>query len=184
MVVTNRQGKYILTILVFLLVSCLSVFGGTIQWRYKIRKFVEENIVMGFSDASGNAITSYSIDLSKDLENSQVFLSVTTNKVNPYTLKVSFSAMKHSNDSTSTFLGFYKARISDLITYSVGDLDYRDVVFTSADDVVVSFSGDNSDDANNTVSFYYPISFDFSDYIEDYGAGDYVGTITVEVASE
>ena len=184
MVITRRQRKYILSVLIFSLFSCLLVFGGTIQWRYKIRKFVEENIILGFSDASGTALTTYAINLEKNLNNSQVFLFVTTNKVNPYTLSVSFSTMKHANDSSSTFFGFYKARILDVITNEPGAPDYKDIVFSSVDDVVVSFQGENSDNANNTVSFYYPISFDFSEYIEDYMAGDYVGTITVEVASE
>lgn len=174
----------VLILLVFFSLTVAFAETGTIQWRYKIRKIVEENIILSFTDNVGNTISSYSLDLDKDLSYGQVHLRVLTNKVNPYTLMLTFSTMTQAGDSGATFFGFYKARVSDILTYSSGDLSYRDIVFSSADDETVSFSGDVSNSASNTVSFYYPISFDFSDYIESYSAGTYSGTITVEVATE
>lgn len=155
---------------------------GTIQWRYKIRKFVEENIVFTFTDNSGDAISSFEINMEKDLSYSQIHLLISTNKVNAYSVKMTFSPMAKRGETGT--IGLYKARISDIVTYSSGDSDYRDIEFTSEENVVITFPGDISNSANNTVSFYYPISFDFSDYIDSYTVGSYVGTIVVEVVPE
>ena len=173
--------KKVITVLILLVIvfSYVSAESGIIQWRYKIHKFVEEGITLGFTDLTGNPIDTYSLNTEKTLSNAQIHLSVVTNKMAAYTLALSFTPLV--NEASSTY-GLYKARVTDIITFEGSEADFRDVVFTGLDPVRVSFPGDVSDDASNTISFFYPISFDFSDYIADYGTGTYTGTITVEVA--
>lgn len=154
--------------------------SGTIQWRYKIRKFVEEDITLGFTDLNGANISSFEINTEKTLSNAQIHLSVVTNKVNGYTLRLSFTPLM---DQSGTQFGLYRARVSDIITFEGSEADFRDIVFTELETQSITFPGDTSDDANNMITVYYPISFDFSGYIDDYSAGVYTGTITVEVAA-
>lgn len=180
---SNILKKTILILLFASVFSCLYAEMGYIQWRYKLKKYVEESISISFTDLHGNQITTYGVDCSKDLGMPQIQLEVNTNKTTDYNLKLTFSAMKHSDGGDVSFFGYYKARITDIIRLSQSDLDYRDVEFTSPSDVSVTFPGDCSNNANNILSFYYPIAFDFSDYLEDYGAGSFGGTIRAEVAT-
>lgn len=168
----------LLLVIIFSYVSASDV--GIIQWRYKIRKFIEEDITLGFTDLNGASITSYEISADKTLTNAQVHLSVITNKVNGYTLKLYFTPMM-SEDGTK--FGFYRARVSDIITFEGSEADFRDIVFTGAETESVSFPGDTSDDASNMITVFYPISFDFSEYYANYDPGIYSATITVEVAT-
>lgn len=174
--------RKILTFLLILIMVFSYAFAdvGIIQWRYKIRKFVEEDITLGFTDLNGEPITSFDLNTEKTLSNAQIHLSVITNKVNDYTLKLSFTPLV---DESGESLGFYRARISDIITFSGSEADFRDVVFTDNEPSSVLFPGDTSDDANNMITVFYPISFDFSEYVSNYGTGRYSGTITVEVAT-
>ena len=175
--------KKALTVLLLLVMVFSYVFAsdvGIIQWRYKIRKFIEEDITLGFTDLNGVSISSYELSMEKALNNAQIHLSVVTNKVNNYTLTLEFTPLL---DETGTQLGYYKARVSDIITFEGSEADFRDVTLNSSNPSRVSFPGDTSDDASNMISFFYPISFDFSDYMELYDSGIYSGTITVEVAT-
>ena len=175
--------KKVLMIALLILIAFSYVFAsdvGIIQWRYKIRKFIEEDITLGFTDLNGVTISSYELSMEKALNNAQIHLSVVTNKVNNYTLTLEFTPLL---DETGTQLGFYKARVSDIITFEGSEADFRDVTLNSSSSSRVSFPGDTSDDASNMISVFYPISFDFSEYIESYDSGVYSGTITVEVAT-
>ena len=172
--------KKVLTIILILILTFSYIFAdaGIIQWRYKIRKFIEEDITLGFTDLNGASITSYELNTDRTLTNAQVHLSVITNKVNSYTLKLSFTPMMNEE---GTQFGFYRARVSDIITFEGSEADFRDIVFTGVETESVSFPGDTSDDASNMITVFYPISFDFSDYLADYETGTYSASITVEV---
>ena len=175
--------KKALTVILLLVMVFSYVFSsdvGIIQWRYKIRKFIEEDITLGFTDLNGVSISSYELSMEKALNSAQVHLSVITNKVNNYTLRLSFTPMM--NEEGTQFC-FYRARVSDIITFEGSEADFRDISFTGVETESVSFPGDTSDDASNMITVFYPISFDFSDYVEDYNTGTYSATITVEVAT-
>jgi len=168
-----KKGLLLVLLLVFLSQFCVFADTGTIQYKYVLNKHVDENIELSFANLNNNAITTYAVDSKKTLSSPQVQLAVSTNKVNSYKLKLTFSVMT-SSDS----YGFYKARVFDMI-----DAEYMDISFESVSNVSITFTGDTSHDGNTTITAYYPIAFDFTDYISDYGAGNYSATIKVEVSN-
>ena len=155
------------------ILSCLNADTGTISYKYILNKYVEESIALSFVDLNGSEISTYAVDSSKTISSPQVQLSIYTNKVNSYNLKLTFSMM-----TCSEYYGYYDARIYDTL-----NAEYLDTSFSSAGSTSITFTGDTSSDGNTFITVYYPIAFDFTKYLSDYSSGSYSATITVEVAT-
>ena len=158
------------------------------MWRYKLVKFVEEEVSVSFTSNEGIQIAEKSLNMEATLSSSQINLHVRTNAVNPYSLKLTFSLLRQTNAQTGeVLLGYYDARVIDVPTYpdpeTGTNYDYMDIVFNSTSNVWVEFRGENSYDAGTYITVDYPISFDLTKYVDSYSAGTYTGTIQVEVIS-
>ena len=169
----------IIIVLALAVSLCLFALTGNYEFKYKLTRTTTVGVTWIFTDSSGNRITAQAIDLSKGLTEPQIQLVISTNKTDPYNITLTFNALTPDGASGSSFLGHYKARISDIYdTPSV-----RNVVFasSSSESVSTTFPGDTSNYAGTTISQAYPIAFDFSDYIDSYETGTFSGTIVVEV---
>ena len=152
--------------------------SGTISFKYKIYKYVADVVNLGFTNAgTEDSISTYPIDVLKDLSEPQVRLRVETNMIRSYNISLTFSPMHYADGSSPVFYWKYKARIGNT------PIDVEDVVFTSGDSVTRVFPGDYGNDGKVFICTYYPISFDFSEYIGTYDTGSFSATIIVEVIS-
>ncbi len=158
--------------------SYVSADTGTISFKYKIYKYVADVVNLGFTNIDNeDSISTYPIDVLKDLSEPQVRLRVDTNMIRSYNISLTFSPMHFADGSSPNLYWKYKAKIGN--TSIVLD----DVVFTSGDSVTRVFPGDYGNDGKVFICTYYPISFDFSDYISTYDTGSFSATIIVEVIS-
>ncbi len=177
------KAAIILLIVVF---SCAFAANDiNIQWKYKLNKFVEENYTLSFIDYAGNIVSNLAVDTQKGISSPQVRLKVTTNKVRSFSINITFSPMRSLQGSANydaSFCGHYQARVSDLFQDSIQDPDHKDAYVISDESVMLTIPGETTNNANNTITFYYPLSFNFQDYIEDYPVGSYTSTITVEIS--
>ncbi|MCQ2412485.1 MAG: hypothetical protein MJ057_05965 [Sphaerochaetaceae bacterium] len=179
--------KRFLSILIFLFVitGFIAAESGNIQFRYKLNKYVPEYVEVGFTDTSKKAITTYELDLSKRTDSMQVFLAVNTNKATDYTLNLTFFPMRSDDPSDPTFLGRYKAMVfdEDYVVLETSSTD-NTLLVDDANGVSIAFEGAQVLNASKVNTFYYPISFDFTNYIEDYAVGTFTGSILVEVTTQ
>ncbi len=181
--VKNCVVKKNLFVLIFLfaLLLGLPATSGTYTLRFIYFNSVAKNSYLFFTDASEDkkSITTQAMNISKTLSASdvQVYLGTTTNMNTDYYISLTFGLMYSSTDTEGKY---YKAQVwsTDGLT-SKGIADVKDSTKRS-----VKFLGDKVEDATKTSDFYYPISFQFSDYIGEYDEGSYSATITAEVTSE
>ncbi len=172
--------------LLFVVFSCAFAANDiNVQWKFKLNKYVEESYTLSFVNNSGSSITTLPIDVQKGINTPQTRLKVVTNKVRSFSINLSFSPMRCVQGSANydaAFFGSYQARISDLFQDSNQDPDHKDAYVTTNESASLTIPGESTNNANNTITVYYPISFSFQDYIEDYPAGSYEASITVEVS--
>lgn len=170
----------LVSILILLVLSCAFADAEYVRFKYKIRKSVANIVELGFTDLALRDIDTHPVDLSGKLNNEQVMFCLTTNKTTSYQIRLTFLPLV--GDYNSDFYGYYKVRVLDPdyapITRGSGD---NSLTVSSVSGSSVTFEGYTVSNASNVGTFYYPISFDFSDYLEDYPADDLTGTIRVEV---
>ena len=159
---------------------------------------------------SHSDVTQLDLDTAKGLAEPQVIVAFETRYIYGFNFWLKFSRMTTSG---TAFRGEYKVRIYDRyfyknfnnITTGSDSLDYSnssvgitlyDASFVSDDGQGGSTSLDNIEVViafpNMTLGgsdkgrerWMYPIAFDFSDYISSYPAGDYSGTVTLEVIAQ
>ncbi len=179
--------KRVIVAIVSLLVVFSCAFAANninIQWKYKINKFVAESYSFVFVDYSGEPITRYSVDTGKGISSPQIQLKVITNKVRSYSVDISFGPMRlvQGNSYDPTFFGSYQARVSGLFQETNSDPAFKNAFVTTSESQVLTIPGETSNNANNTLTAYYPIAFSFQDYIEDYPVGSFEAAVTVEIS--
>ena len=159
------------------------------------------NVNAGRFALNHSAIQEMNMDNSKDLSQPQVIVAFETRYIYSFSFWLKFSPMTSEG---SDFKGKYKATVYEKIYYdtynkTIADSDslYLSESLTAytimfPDDGPVApvslrmeFPAMSSIGASKTgrERWMYPISFDFSDYLSSYPAGEYTATITVEVNS-
>lgn len=180
---------------------------------YSIDPSTEWNTGLNAGDftLSHSDVAQRNLDISKGLTEPQVIVAFETRYIYGFNFWLKFSKMTAPGTS---FKGKYKVRIYDRyfytnfnrVTTGSHSLDYSsenpsgvsvyDRAFDSSDgqggsvsfeniEVVIAFPEmtlGRSDHGRER--WMYPIAFDFSDYISGYPAGDYTGTITLEVIAQ
>jgi len=169
--------KGLLAFLIILIVSFYAFAGTTITsplwFKFAITRIVPESYVLSFTGTDkGDNISTKKIDTDLDCSTAQAYLKVYTNKVNSYSLKLSFNMMVSDLDSSVKY--GYEVQAFDL-----ENEDYKKTV--NSDQTSITMVGPNSISASSFITNYYPISFDFNNFLSYYGSGSYTGTITVEV---
>ena len=183
----KRNGISFIAILIVLFLSIFSAFAETVvvYFKYFFMRSVQQSINdIYFTDSKNTRITGYQIDLTKGLSTPQVKAAVYTNRsTGTYTISLTFTPLKVLDNEMPDFWGKYKTTVYRYVNDDLSAIETIDVNVESLDGKSVSFTGDNSPSADDNVTFYYPISFDFADYIDDYPAKKLTGTIRVEVAT-
>lgn len=146
-----------------------------------------------------SAIQEMNMDNSKNLSQPQVIVAFETRYIYSFYFWLRFSPMTSEG---SDFKGKYEATVYEKIfydTYTVGNSEML-VLTESHTAHLVEFPDEGpvvpvslrlefpamssrGSGANGRERWMYPISFDFSDYLSSYPAGEYTATITVEVNS-
>lgn len=177
--------RRLLSILLLLFVSSLAFAdSGNIQFRYKINKYVAEHVDLSFTDSSKKQISTYEIDLTKQLDYTQVYLAINTNATNDYSLTLKFFPMESDDPSSPAFVGCYKVMVfdTDFVALETPNQDST-LEVNDISGCTITFDGAKVQDASRLETFYFPITFDFTDYIDDYPEGTFSGSITVEVTT-
>ncbi len=129
----DLHGQYIYSVI------CERRFRN--YFLYKIYKYVADVVNLGFTNTgTEDSISTYPIDVLKDLSEPQVRLRVETNMIRSYNISLTFSPMHYADGSSPVFYWKYKARIGNT------PIDVEDVVFTSGDSVTRVFPGDYGND--------------------------------------
>ena len=170
-------------ILVALSFACAT--SGTYNLRYIYYRYVEKKVLLFFTDMDREHVPSKALDLSLGLDASdaQVYLVCTTNEKSAYYINLTFNPMQRTDTVTNVINRvdyYYKARV-----WSFGEnpsaLGTVDV--SSEQNRTVKFVGATVSNGSTVEDFYYPISFSFSDFIEDYAEGSFVATVIAEVTA-
>lgn len=172
-------------ILLMMITCAFAAESGNIQFRYKINKYVAEHVDPGFVDTSMRPISTYEIDLSKHLDYTQVYLAVTTNATSDYALTLKFFPMKNNDPQDASFVGCYKVMVfdTDFVALETNAPDST-LLVNDTNGCAITFDGANVQNASKQETFYFPITFDFANYIEDYAVGTFTGSILVEVTTQ
>ncbi len=183
----KRYSIGIIAILIVLSLSIFSVFAetGVVEFKYFFVRSVNQSINdIYFTDMRDTRITGHQIDLTQDLSTPQVKTAIYTNRsTGSYTISLTFSPLQVIENEMPDFWGKYKTTVYRYVGGELTAIGTLDVNTDSTTGKSISFTGDNSPSADDNVTFYYPISFDFADYIDDYPAKKLTGTIRVEVAT-
>lgn len=179
--------RKMIIVLCFLVFSYLLLFAetGIVEFKYFFLRPVDQSISdFYFTDMRENRITGHQIDISKDLTYPQVNAAIYTNRTTgTYTVTLTFTPLQLVEDAMPDFWGMYKSTVYRYVNDELTAIGTVDVDVESNSGKSISFTGDNSSSADINMTFYYPISFDFSDYLEDYPAGRLEGSISIEVAT-
>ena len=191
----NVEEKFVkkcligLTIIMFYsFFSLFAVETGSVEFKYWFINEVSESVSdMYFTNTSKQRIDACPLDVASSLNDPQLYAAVYSNvSATNYSVTLSFSTLKKTDENK---YGYYKAkvyRLSDLGTLSeisYDNIESRTIEVTNNESPTsVSFPLDKTQNSTNQ-TFYYPIAFQFSDYIGSYENGSYSGTILIEVAA-
>ena len=92
--------------------------------------------------------------------------------------------MESDDPSSPAFVGCYKVMVfdNDFVALETPNQDST-LEVNDIRGCTIIFDGAKVQDASRLETFYFPITFDFTDYIDDYPEGTFSGSITVEVTT-
>ena len=183
--------KCLVGLALFMIINVFSIFAvetGAIEFKYWFINAISESVSdMYFTNTSKQRINACPLDVASSLSDPQLYAAVYSNVSSTnYHVTLSFSTLKKTDENK---YGHYKAkvyRLSDLGTLTEISYDNNESrtidVTNNESPTSVSFPLDKTQNSTNQ-TFYYPIAFQFSDYIGSYENGSYSGTILIEVAA-
>ncbi len=169
--------------IMMLFLSCVSASSGSYDLRFVYYDYVEKNVYLFFTDTSKKSISNCEMNATKtlSLSDAQVYLASATNENSTYYISLTFSPMLRTDTNKDTTERYYKVTV-----WSAGDnpSELGTVDVQNSSGRTVKFTGNTVSDTSTSSDFYYPISFQFSDYLTTYSDGSYSATITAEVTAQ
>ena len=173
--------KKTILFIVLVCISTMTLFAvtDTTQFYFQIQRGIDYKATLKFVDNTDTEINSFEIN--PNLKNKQLALLVNSTGSHPYKIKFTFSPLTRTDIQNDTFIGKYKINIYGVVSYPSTTIN-EDISFGSGNtDATITLQGPYSQNGTTPSNCSYDISFDFSNYIDDYALGTYGGTIVAEI---